>query len=116
MDVPRFTRDELNVHLVAGDLEETFSRVIREAQGKLHEVREATEQWLGHEDNRLLPEAAFVYCAWLDVTGNVGLIEKPLAEWLAGHGTAEGTDRLFRLWLQGDRKSVVEGKSGGLGG
>src|ERR1051326_953019 len=100
MDVPRFTRDELNAHLVAGDLQAAFSRVVREAKGKLHEVREATEDWLAQDDNRLLPEASLVYCAWLDVTGNVGLIEKPLAEWLTVNGAAEQSELVFRVWLQ----------------
>ena len=100
MDVPRFTRNELNAHLVAGDLHETFSRVVREAKGKLHEVREATEVWLSQENNRLLPEASRVYCAWLDVTGNAGLIEKPLAEWLAVNGGTKESERVFRVWLE----------------
>jgi len=95
MDVPRFTSAELNAHLVAGDL-------------KPAEARQATQDWLGHEDNRLLPEASFVYRAWLNASRDTRSIEKPLAEWLAVNGSTDDGDYLFRAWLQaGGRFALI---------
>jgi hypothetical protein len=115
MDVPRFTRAEVNAHLVDGDLEEAFSRFARDARGKLlDEVRQPIQDWLGHENNRLLPEASFVYRTWLSATKDTVSIEKPLAEWLAVNGSANDADRVFRAWLQAGgrfafiRKQVLE--------
>src|SRR2546423_14118235 len=82
MDVPRFTRAEVNAHLVEGDLEEAFSRFARDAKGKRDEVRQPIEDWLGHENNRLLPVASFVYRAWLNATNDLASVKRPLGEWL----------------------------------
>ena len=101
MDVPTFTRDELNAHLVAGDLEEAFSRFTLDAKRKLFDhVRQPIQDWLGYENNRLLPEASLVYRSWLSATGDTVSIEKPLAEWLAVNASADDADRVFRAWLQ----------------
>lgn len=101
MDVPRFTSAEVNAHLLDGDLEEAFSRFARAAKAKLDdEVRQPIHDWLGHENNRLLPEASFVYRTWLNATGDTVSIEKPLAEWLALNGSVDDADRVFRAWLQ----------------
>jgi hypothetical protein len=115
MDVPRFTRAEVNAHLGDGDLEEAFSSFAREARGKLlDEVRQPIRDWLGHENNRLLPEASFVYRTWLNATKDTVAIEEPLAEWLDVNGCADEADRVFRAWLQAGgrfafiRKHVLE--------
>jgi hypothetical protein len=101
MDVPRFTRAELNAHLVDGDLEEAFSRFASETREKLFdEVSQPIRDWLGHENNRLLPEAWRVYRTWLNATGDTVSIEKPLAEWLAVNDSGDDADRVFRAWLQ----------------
>jgi len=114
MDVPTFTCADLDAHLVAGDLEEAFSRFARDARGKLDEVRQPIQDWLAHENNRLLPEAAVVFRAWLGATKNTVVVKEPLAEWLAIHGSADDSDHLFRAWLRAGgrfsfiRKPVVE--------
>jgi hypothetical protein len=101
MDVPRFTRAEVNAHLVDGDLEEAFSSFARATREKLlDQVRQPIQDWLGHENNRLLPEASFVYRTWLNVTKDIVSIEEPLAEWLAVNDSTNEADRVFRAWLQ----------------
>jgi hypothetical protein len=89
MEVPRFTAAELN-------------------------TGQPIEEWLAHENNRLLPEAASFYRSWLDITGNTAWVEKPLAEWLAANRSAEDIDGVFRAWLRAGgrfrliRKEVFE--------
>lgn len=101
MDVPRFTRAEVNAHLVDGDLEEAFSSFARATRSRLFdEVRQPIHDWLGHENNRLLPEASGVYRAWLYATNDIVSIEEPLAEWLAVNDSTNEADRVFRAWLQ----------------
>jgi hypothetical protein len=92
---------DVNAHLVDGDLEEAFSHFARDAKSKLlDEVRQPIQDWLAHENNRLLPEAAFVYRTWLNATKDTVAIEGPLAEWLAVNSSADEADRIFRAWLQ----------------
>jgi hypothetical protein len=101
MDAPRFTRAEVNARLVDGDLEEAFSSFARDTRDKLlDEVRQPIREWLAHENNRLLPEAAFVYRTWLSATEDTLAIAEPLSEWLAVNSSADEADRLFRAWLQ----------------
>lgn len=115
MDVPRFTRAEVNAHLVDGDLEEAFSRFTRDSKGKRDdEVRQPIQDWLGHENNRLLPEASFVYRAWLNATNDLASVKRPLGEWLVVNGSADDSDYVFGAWLQAGgsfafiRKQVFE--------
>jgi hypothetical protein len=94
MDVSRFTPAELSAHLVAGDL-------------KLAELRPAIQEWLAHENNRLLPEASVVYRAWLNATRDTRSIEKALAEWVAVNGCGDDGEHLFRAWLHSRGRFVV---------
>lgn len=107
MDVPSFTTADVAVHLAAGDLEEAFSRFVREARGKLVSVSEPILGWLRHENNRLLPEASLVYRAWLASTGDTVTVENALAEWLAANESAPGIDHLFTAWLQAGGQFAV---------
>jgi len=86
MDVPRFTAAELTAHLVAGDL-------------RLDELRAATQEWLAHENNRLLPEAAAIYRAWLNASRDPRSIQQALAEWLAVNECGNEGEALFHAWL-----------------
>jgi hypothetical protein len=86
MDVPRFTRAEVNAHLVDGDLEQAFSRFARDAEERLlDEVRQPIHDWLAHENNRLLPEASFVFRAWLQAGGRFAFIRNQVFEWMRTH-------------------------------
>lgn len=72
------------------------------------------KDWLGHEDNRLLPEASFYYRAWLDATKDIASVKKPLGEWLSLNGSADDIDHVCRAWLRAGgsfsfvRKPVLE--------
>lgn len=76
MEVPRFTRPALNPRLA-----ETWL----DADGDLDVVADAVIDWLGQENNRLLPEAWVVYRAWLQARGKFAAIRKPVLEWIRTH-------------------------------
>ncbi|HEX7140830.1 MAG TPA: hypothetical protein VF219_23455 [Vicinamibacterales bacterium] len=98
MDVPRFTRAELNA-LVDGELD---------AEGNLDVVADALKEWLGQEDNRLLPEAALVYRAWLDAGGRLDNVGQPIQDWLAHENNRllPEASFVFRAWLQAGGRFV----------
>ncbi|HEY2321903.1 MAG TPA: hypothetical protein VGJ82_03480 [Thermoanaerobaculia bacterium] len=91
MDVPPVT-----------ELEQPFPREWLNAEGKLEVPAEAIQDWLSHENNRLLPAASVVYRAWLDATKDTVAIQEPLAEWLALNGPADDIAHVFRAWLRAD--------------
>ena len=91
MDVPPVT-----------ELEQPFPREWLDAEGKLEIPTEAIQDWLGHENNRLLPAASVVYRVWLDATRNTVAVQKPLGEWFALNGAAGDIPHVFRAWLRAD--------------
>lgn len=79
-----------------------------DAGGKFDDVRQPINDWLNHENNRLLPSAEFIYRAWLDSTRDTASVERALAEWLAVNGSADDIDHICRAWLEaGGRFNAV---------
>ncbi len=65
--------------------------------GKLAEVSQPIEEWLGHGDNRLLPEAAFVYRAWLRAGGRFKVIRKQVLEWVSANALERDAGYLLKF-------------------
>ena len=79
MEVPRFTRSQLD------DV-----------------AAEPIKGWLGLENNRLLPEAVFVYESWLDAGGKPQVVAEAINEWL-GHENNRllpEASFVYRAWFQ----------------
>src|SRR5205814_558965 len=79
-----------------------------DAKGELEVVREPIKDWLGHENNRLIPDAQFVYGPWLNAKGEIDVVTEPIRDWL-GHENnrliREATF-VYRAWL--DAKGEIE--------
>ena len=87
MEVPRFTRSQLD------DV-----------------AAEPIKGWLDHENNRLLPEAAFVYESWLDAGGKPQVVAEAINDWLGHENNRQLPEAslVFRAWLHaGGRFAVI---------
>lgn len=107
MEVPRFTRPELSPRLAEAWLD---------ADGDLDVVADAVNDWLGHENNRLLPETSFVYTSWLDAGGKLQVVAEAINDWFAHENNRllPEAEVVYRAWLQARgkfaaiRKPVLE--------
>ncbi len=79
-----------------------------DAKGELEVVHEPIKDWLGHENNRLIPDARFVYRAWLDAKGELDVVQEPIKDWLGqkNNRLIPEAQFVYKAWL--DAKGELE--------
>ncbi|MHB9134729.1 MAG: hypothetical protein ACYDBB_26960 [Armatimonadota bacterium] len=64
-------------------------------------IQEDIKRWL--EKNAMIPEAQFVYRAWLKARGDKVIVQVSIERWLAKHATIPEANFVYRAWLEATR-------------
>ena len=72
-------------------------------------IKQAIQEWLAIDRNRICPEAQFVYQSWLDATQDETLVQESIAAWLTEGDNAVSPEAQFvyKSWLDATQDGAL---------